>query len=239
LIGGNLWQKVEVINQRFSLEHQRRLVKGVHLAHYSVQLLAMDIKRNIEDKENKINECLNRTKHSFFMFSEKELYILQWIRKVSEVRPELNGFSICPFAANAKFKIIECSAEDICPLDDYQVIIYIVEDHFDLDTVNFWVNYYNSKHKDWKFFEDCGCYDTFINGIQTNNGKYNLILGQPTKKLRKFRESLAKTSYYDLWDREYLKEILEDDYDIIKERDSNPVKSSDLTNQELKNDQTS
>ena len=173
------------------------------------------------------------------MFSEKEIHILNWIRNVSEVRPELNGFAVCPFASNSKFKIIECPAEEIYPLNDYDVIIYIIEDYFDLEAVQFWVNYHNSIHSDWKFFEDCGAYDTFINGIKTNNGKYNLILGQPTQKLRKFRENLAKTTYYDLWDKDYLKEILEDDYDIIEKRDSNPVKSSDFTNQEQKNDQTS
>ena len=173
------------------------------------------------------------------MFSEKELYILNWIKEVSKIRPELNGFAICPFAAKSKFKIIECPVEDIQPIEGYQVIIFIVEDYLDLDAINFWVNYYNSTYENWKFFEDCGSYDTFINDIQTNNGKYNLILAQPTQKLRKFRENLAKTSYYDMWDKEYLKEILEDDYDLIETRDSNPVKSSDLTDQEQKNDKTS
>ena len=168
------------------------------------------------------------------MFSEKERYILNWIKEVSKIRPELNGFAICPFAEKSKFKIVECSVEEIYPIDGYQVIIFIVEDHFDLDSVQFWVDYHNKKHENWKFFEDCGAYKTYINGIQTNNGKYNLILGQPTDKLRKFGENLAKTSYYDLWDDEYLREILENDYDIIEKRDSNPAKSSDLTNQELK-----
>jgi len=148
--------------------------------------------------------------------SEKEKHILNWIRDVSKIREELNGFAICPFAANAKYKIIECSAEEIIPIDGYQVIIYIVEDYFDLESVQFWVEYYNSKYKDWKFFEDCGRYDTYIQGVRTNNGKYNLILSQPTQKLRQFREKLSKTSYYNLWNDEYLKEILEDDYDIIK-----------------------
>jgi hypothetical protein len=168
--------------------------------------------------------------------SEAEQHILKWIREVSKIRSELNGFAICPFAATSKFKIIKCAAEEITPIDKYQVIIYIIEDYFDLNAVQFWVEYYNSKHQDWKFFEDCGSYDTYIKGIKTNNGKYNLILGQPTKKLRKFGENLFKTSYYDLWDKEYLKEILEDDYDIIEKRDSNPVKSSDLQNQEHNND---
>jgi len=159
--------------------------------------------------------------------SEKELYILKWIQKVSEIRPELNGFAICPFASHSKYKIIECSVKDINILNDYDVIIYIVEDHLNLNEIDDWVKYYNSIHTDWKFFEDCESYDTFIHEIQTNNGRYNLILGQPIKKLQKFRKKLAKTSYYDLWSEEYLKEILQDDYKIL-ERDSNPVKSSDF-----------
>jgi hypothetical protein len=150
--------------------------------------------------------------------SEKEAHIFNWIKDVAKVRPELNGFAICPFASHAKYKVIECCAKDIMVLDGYDVLIYIIEDCFDLDSVQFWVNYHNEHHEGWKFFEDCGSYDTFINGIQTNNGKYNLILGQPTEKLRKFRENLAKTSYYDLWEDDYLKEILEDDYDIIKDK---------------------
>ena len=173
------------------------------------------------------------------MSSEKESYILSWINEVSKLRPELNGFAICPFASKSKYKIVECSVEELFVLDGYQVLIFIVEDYLDLDTIEFWVNFYNSKYKDWKFFEDCGQYDTYINGVQTNNGKYNLILAQPTGKLRKFRESLAKTDYYNLWDDKYLREILEDDYDIMEKRDSNPVKSSDLTDQELKNDKKS
>ena len=40
------------------------------------------------------------------MFSEKEQYILNWIKEVSKIRPELNGFAICPFAEKSKFKIV-------------------------------------------------------------------------------------------------------------------------------------
>jgi len=171
--------------------------------------------------------------------TEKEKHIFNWIHKVSELRSELNGFAICPFASKSKYRIVECSASAIEPIEGLDVIIYIIEDHFNLSEVQDWVNVYNLKYENWKFFEDCGAYKTYIKGIQTNNGKYNLILGQPTDKLRRFRENLAKTDYYDLWDDDYLKEILEDDYDIIEKRDRNPVKSSDLTNQEQKNDQKS
>lgn len=148
--------------------------------------------------------------------SEKELHILNWIKEVSKSRPELNGFSICPFASQSKYKIIECSVTEIDPIEGYQVLIYIIEDSFDSYEVQTWVDYYNSKHKDWKFFKDCGSHDTYIRGVRTNNGKYNLILTQSTEKLKKFRKKLKKTKYYDLWDDEYLKEILQDDYDDHK-----------------------
>jgi hypothetical protein len=154
--------------------------------------------------------------------------IIEWIKSVSEYRPELGGFAICPYAANSKFEIIQCKVEDIEPIDGYDVIIFVIEDHFSLDEVQKWVDHHNKKWENWLFFQDCKDYDTFISGIKTNNGKYNLILGQPREKLRKFREKLAKTDYYKHWDKEYLEEILENDIELIKTRDSNPVKSSDL-----------
>ncbi len=141
--------------------------------------------------------------------------IKKWIDSVSELRPDLGGFAICPFAKKSKYKIIECKSTDIVPEDGYDVIIFAIESDFNLDEVLKWVEIYNNKYTDWKFFEDCASYDTYINGIKTNNGKYNLIIGQPKEKLRKFREILAKTNYYDYWNNDYLKEILEDDYDLI------------------------
>ena len=77
------------------------------------------------------------------MFSKKETHILNWIKEVSKVRPELNGFAICPFALNAKYKIIECSAKEIQPIEDYQVIIYIIEDYFDIYDIQSLVDFHN------------------------------------------------------------------------------------------------
>lgn len=160
--------------------------------------------------------------------TKTEKDILSWIDSVSKLRPKLGGHAICPFAAKSKYLIVECPAEEIKVVEGYDVIIYVVEDHFSLEEVQAWVNYHNQRHTEWKFFEDCSSNVTYINGIQTSNPKYNLILSQPTQKLRRFREKLAKTDYYDLWDEEYLKEILQDDIDIMQNRDRNPVKSSDL-----------
>ena len=74
------------------------------------------------------------------------------------------------------------------------------------------------RYEDYKFIADHGKTNTFINKIQSNNGKYNLVLVQPRKDLTEARIKLAKTSYYDYWDENYLKEVLEDDYDLIKSK---------------------
>lgn len=147
---------------------------------------------------------------------EIEAHIKDWIARVSHIRPELGGFALCPYASNAKYTIIQCKAKDIMPISGYDVIFYVVEDHFDLATVQKWVEYHNDLCSDYLFFEDCASYDTYIGGIQSNNGKYNLILAQPREKLRKFREKLAKTPYYTHWSDEYLREILGDDYDLVQ-----------------------
>lgn len=139
----------------------------------------------------------------------KAEYIKNWIKEVSQVRPELGGFSVCPFAAKAKYKIVECPIDKLELFDGYEVVIYIVEEE-DLEIINQWVRHYNNTFKEWMFFEDCASYNTFINGVQTNNGKYNLILGQPKDKLLKFREILKKTEYYSYWSKEYFNEIVGD-----------------------------
>lgn len=154
--------------------------------------------------------------------NEKEAYILEWIREVSKLRPELGNFAICPFASSSKFKIVETPIDNIKPIEGFDVVIFIVEDRFSLYGMMTWVDKYNRHYPEWDFFEDCRSYDTFINGVKTNNGRYNLIIAQPKEKLKKFREKLAKTDYYNYWDDEYLKEILQEDYEIVKKRDSNP-----------------
>lgn len=135
--------------------------------------------------------------------------IENWIKEVSAVRPELGDFSICPFAKKANYEILEIDIDKIYPIKGKDVVIYVLGES-DLDTINWWVEFYNKKYKDWLFFEDCASYDTFINGVQTNNGKYNLILGQPKEKLMKFREILKKTEYYSYWSKEYYDEIVGD-----------------------------
>ena len=149
---------------------------------------------------------------------DKEAHIRDWIHKVSILRPELGGFAFCPYASTAKYKIVECQIDDIEPIEGYDVVIFIVEDYHTVEDILDWVESYNKIWEDWEFYDDCAEKITYVGEIQSNNGMYNLILAQPKAKLRKFREILGNTKYFDYWDDDYMREILGDDYDLVKKQ---------------------
>ena len=151
------------------------------------------------------------------MNEERNKYILHWISQISKIRPELGNFSICPYASGANFNIQEDQLLEIVPNSDYDVIIHIVEDDIDADFLYEAVDDYNLIYPEYKFIADHGKTKTYIQGIQTSNGKYNLVLCQPRKELSEARKKLAKTDYYNHWDKNYLKEVLEEDYGLIKD----------------------
>lgn len=152
--------------------------------------------------------------------SEKEAYIHEWIAEVSKKRIELGGFAVCPYASTSKTKIIECGIDDIVPESGYDVIVFIVEDFWSPERVKNWVEIYNQRYSYYKFFEDCAKRDNFVGGVKTNNERYNLILCQSKRKLKKIREKLVETDYYDYWDEEYLREILGDDFNLVKKEEN-------------------
>jgi len=151
------------------------------------------------------------------MRDKKIKHVRKWIRNLSKIRPELGNLSLCPFASTANFLILEKNLDKIVPIPDYDVVIYIVEDHHNSDFLYNAVDNYNLQYLDYKFLSDAKNEDTFINGVQSNNGKYNLVLAQPRKDLLEARKKLAKTNYYDNYEENYLKEVLEEDYDTIKQ----------------------
>ena len=151
------------------------------------------------------------------MKEERNRYILHWIRQISKIRPELGNFSICPYATGANFSVQEQKLCEIVPNSDFDVIINIVEDEIDANSLYESVDDYNRKYPNYKFIADHGKTKTYIQGIQTSNGKYNLVLCQPRKDLTEARKKLAKTNYYEYWDKNYLEEVLEDDYRFIND----------------------
>lgn len=140
-----------------------------------------------------------------------------WILNVQKSHPDLKGHSICPFAKANTYKIIKCSINDIKPLDEeFGVVIFVVEDDLNLDYGYQKIEELNQTYPKYKFFDDFRDEPSFIHDVQTNNGMYNLILYQNSEFLSKMRRILAKTKYYDLWDDEYLKKILEKDYEMVQ-----------------------
>jgi hypothetical protein len=141
----------------------------------------------------------------------------EWIEKIKKSHPDLKGYSICPFAKFNTYKIINCPINDIQPLnEEFGVVIFIVEDDLNIQYGYQKIEELNQKYPKYKFFEDFRDEPSYINGIQTNNAQYNLILYQNAEFLTKMRQILAKTQYYDLWDDDYLKKILESDYEMVR-----------------------
>ena len=150
------------------------------------------------------------------MNEKKNKHILDWIRKLSEIRPEIGNFAVCPYASTANFIILEEKLRKVRPRMGWDVVIYVVEDDHDADFLYAMVDDYNRTYQKYKFIADHRKSQTKINGVPTSNGKYNLVLCQPRQELTEARKKLAKTTYYDYWDKNYLEEVLEEDYKVVE-----------------------
>ena len=149
------------------------------------------------------------------MNDKKSRYILHWIDQLSKIRPELGNFAICPYASKANFSILDSKLSQIVPKPDFDVVIYVVEDNISAQFLYDAVDDYNRNYPEYKFIPDHGKTKTYIQGMQTSNGLYNLVLCQARKELTEARKKLARTDYYNYWDESYLKEVLEEDYPVV------------------------
>ena len=152
--------------------------------------------------------------------NKKEEHILRWISNLSKIRPEIGNFALCPYASKANFSIINQKLSHIVPNPQFDVVIYVVDDDINAQFLYDAVDDYNRNYPEYKFIADHGKTNTYIKGVQSNNGKYNLVLCQPRQELTDARVKLAKTPYYDYWDEDYLKEVLENDYEAVKNEQS-------------------
>lgn len=135
--------------------------------------------------------------------------IEDWINRIKQPREELGGMSVCPFAKSTDYKIIETDGSDINPPPwDFELIIYKLPDLYTIEELNDIAAEYNNLYAEMVFLPDHKNKQTFINGVQTNNGTYNFILCQWRDNLETARSKLKKTNYYDFWDKDYLHEIL-------------------------------
>lgn len=136
-------------------------------------------------------------------------HIDTWIRHLSTKQVLLGGFSVCPFAKGAEYELILTDGSDINPPPwDFELIIYHLPDDWTQEELDLLSKEYNRLFNDLIFLPDHKDRYTEIHGVQSNNGKYNLLLCQWRDKLNQAREKLAGTNYYSFWDSDYLEEIL-------------------------------
>ena len=118
---------------------------------------------------------------------EQHDHLLKWIKRLVMPYEELGGNRVCPYAHFASITMV-------CPTH---------KKHCERLT---------EQYPDMIFLPDSEK-ETYINGVQTNNGKYKLILCQSKEKLLDARKQLAKTDYYTFWQPEYYEEIVGDSLD--------------------------
>jgi hypothetical protein len=141
---------------------------------------------------------------------EIKIHISAWIDTLSITHTKLNNLSICPFAKKAKYKIVEITDKEIDPiLDSVELIIYVLNNTYTFKQLDDIAKEYNTLYPHLVFLPDGKDRYSDIKGIQTSNGKYNLLLCQNRSELQTARNKLDKTMYYTFWDKIYLKEILE------------------------------
>ena len=149
---------------------------------------------------------------------EKDL--IGWIKRLSESKTELGGFSICPFAKKAleEKKIFwsyigyECESYILRYIEvtpEFEVVAFfnLKGNLTDKDLLSI-ITKLQVKRPDMVFLKDHPDNPGFISGVNTSNGEYPVILVQPRDKLEEAREKLMKTNYYDYWSEDYKKEIL-------------------------------
>ena len=116
--------------------------------------------------------------------------------------------SICPYAGTAKYSIIQCNLKDIVIEDTQTVQIFIVEDDCSIESMMDYRNILNRRYKDYMFLDDHRDEPTYIQGIQSNFGKGNLLICQKRDELLKARNTLHKTEYYSYWSHEMYGRII-------------------------------
>ena len=138
---------------------------------------------------------------------DKVSEVREWIKHVSVKRGELGGFAICPYAFSASVHIEERALSEVTLKEGADVVVYIVGD-CSVAAMMATVDRLNMTYRDYIFLDDHKDEPTFINGVQSNFGKDNLILCQRRDKLLQARENLHKTDYYTYWHQEMYERII-------------------------------
>jgi hypothetical protein len=130
-----------------------------------------------------------------------------WIKSITKAQDNLGGFPVCPYASKAIYCIKECTLSDVGPVEGVDVAIFVVG-NVALSQLLQRVDELNMIYHDYIFLDDHISEPSYINGIQTNCGKHNLILVQKRNSLLEARDQLKKTEYYKFWSEEMYNRIV-------------------------------
>lgn len=160
--------------------------------------------------ENILNMLpLVETMHESVTGDKVTEYIQKWIVGLTKPQKDLGKFAICPYAKFSKYQIELRSISDLAPIEGVEVAIFVLEDNLSLSDLVNKCEELNNLYTDYIFLDDHKDDNSYINGVKTNNGKYNLILCQNKEKLLKARETLKETRYYSYWDEEFYRKIVQ------------------------------
>ena len=144
------------------------------------------------------------------MLDPVEYNLSQWLMRIRQPRNRLNNRPICPFAKTLP-NIIKTNRleEDIFKLcTSTLTIVCEINGNSTPNDLELLCDKLHSLHNNYYFLPDHPDKKTYIQGIETGNGHYPLILVQTKSELDAARSKLSKTDYYSYWDQDYLEEIL-------------------------------
>ena len=147
--------------------------------------------------------------------TEQELQ--EWIlNKLSVNRPEFAGMPACPFALKAftdKQVQLEKPPVDmisVCELLEHnEVVVYWFDPSiYSANELTVMCKNINSSYPHIVALEDHPAEPEQVAGVTLNQGTWALILIQHKHKLDTARKKLKQSGYYDLWDPDYLDDVL-------------------------------
>ena len=134
--------------------------------------------------------------------------ITEWVERIKAKQDVLEGFPICPYVKQLPVvveidKLTESSIKNVTELTVYVEKTKVST----VDEINDLCRLLNNKYTDHIFLPDHPDQKNYIQGVQTGNQHYPLILAQLKNELLPARQKLENTKYYSFWNKDYLLEI--------------------------------
>jgi len=147
--------------------------------------------------------------------------IEDYIKYISLKRKELGGHAICPFAKRFLDKTVIIESKDLqadaikCLESQDRPMLWMIygcPNKFNKG----WLESFCEKHKEkakskdlWLIWDHPDQVNK-IGDVETNNKEHGILLIQPLTELNEYSDKLKNTNYYDFWQKDYYKSIVED-----------------------------